>query len=116
MKNKTSKTAMTNVADFSLPKSSSMKIISFKVRVAEIFKSKFDGEASSAFELGMRRAEFEEKQFCRLIDLTEQVPSDFAKNCRKTWQRGAERSRVVQERFKLLIHEKEAVQKNAARC
>ena len=82
------------------------------MQAVEILKLKFDGGASSAFEFGMRRAEFEEKQFRLLIDLTEQVTSGFAKNCRKTWQQGAERSRVVQERFKLLIHEKGAVRKN----
>jgi len=59
----------------------------------------------------MRRAEFEEKQYRLLVDLTEQATSDFAKNCRKTWQRGAEKCRVVQERFKLLMHQKAAERK-----
>ena len=142
MKNKISKEPMTNAADFSrspsnrdrtplnssmdrkiervemlsrgfsLPRSSPMKAISFKGRVAEIFRLKFHGGASSAFELGMRRAEFEEKQYRLLVDLTEQATTDFAKNCRKTWQRGVERSRAVQERFKLLIDNRVAERKD----
>lgn len=79
-----------------------------KKQAAAIQKEKYPYSGEDSLIFGLRRAEFEEKQFNRLLALAEIAPEQFSEKRRQVWRRGVQRSRATQERFRRLMKEREA--------
>ncbi len=85
-----------------------MDVRELRKQVAAIQKERLPYRGEDSLVYGLRRAEFEEQQYRRLLELAKSAPDEFSEKRRKVWERGVERSRASQERFSRLMNEREA--------
>jgi hypothetical protein len=76
----------------------------FRRRVAAIEAQQFSSNGDGAMAAGLHRAEFLEQKFRQLISLAKNYPQIGAvKEKLKIWERGIERSKASQARFRAII-------------